>query len=298
MRARLEKSCARCKKTTIDTYMWNIKALAKVAGLKSVPNRMDWVTKSLLEKIKKLPISQYKRFAMAGVKVLSAFGKKNSSWEAAMRDSTDRYGAIRDKQKRTEREAKNWPEGGYAALKKLADKLYEGVSKLEGRKKLSPGELYRYQKYVIIRFYSEHALRGDLADLRIKRPFGKNYINKSKGSWVLYLGEHKTVKARGAIQLKVSQPVQDAFDHFVPMVKTNTSHGFLLTTLRTKSRLQRADMLKLIRGTTMAHLGKNIGVQIIRVLKTTAASSEIGKAEALRMEMGHSARMQHRYVSK
>ena len=87
--------------------------------------------------------------------------------------------------------------------------------------------------------------------------------------------------------------MQDAFDHFVPMVKTNTSHGFLLTT-----RLQRADMLKLIRGTTMAHLGKNIGVQIIRVLKTTAASSEIGKAEALRMEMGHSARMQHRYVSK
>ena len=119
MRARLEKSCARCKKTTIDTYMWNIKALAKVAGHKSVPNRMDWVTKSLLEKIKKLPISQYKRFAMAGVKVLSAFGKKNSSWEAAMRDSTDRYGAIRDKQKRTDREAKNWPEGGYAALKKL-----------------------------------------------------------------------------------------------------------------------------------------------------------------------------------
>ena len=125
---------------------------------------MDWVTKSLLEKIKKLPISQYKRFAMAGVKVLSAFGKKNSSWEAAMRDSTDRYGAIRDKQKRTEREAKNWPDGGYAALKKLADKLYEGVKQLEGRKKLSPGELYKYQKYAIIRFYSEHALRGDLAD--------------------------------------------------------------------------------------------------------------------------------------
>lgn len=164
MRARLEKSCARCKKTTIDTYMWNIKALAKVAGHKSVPNRMDWVTKSLLEKIKKLPISQYKRFAMAGVKVLSAFGKKNSSWEAAMRDSTDRYGAIRDKQKRTDREAKNWPDGGYAALKKLADKLYEGVKQLEGRKKLSPGELYKYQKYVIIRFYSEHALRGDLAE--------------------------------------------------------------------------------------------------------------------------------------
>jgi hypothetical protein len=49
-------------------------------------------------------------------------------------------------------------------LKKLADKLYEGVKQLEGRKKLSPGELYKYQKYVIIRFYSEHALRGDLAE--------------------------------------------------------------------------------------------------------------------------------------
>ena len=77
-----------------------------------------------------------------------------------MRDSTDRYGAIRDKQKRTDREAKNWPDGGYAALKKLADKLYEGVSKLEGRKKLSPGELYKYQKYAIIRLLGARAPGG------------------------------------------------------------------------------------------------------------------------------------------
>ena len=61
--------------------------------------------------------------------------------------------------------------------------------------------------------------------------------------------------------------------------------------------MQRQDMLRLIRNTTKDRLGKNIGVQIIRVLKVSAAS-EIDKATKLQQELGHSSTMQRKYISR
>ena len=75
-------------------------------------------------------------------------------------------------------------------------------------------------------------------------------------------------------------------------------HGFLLSTLRTGRRLQRQDMLRLIRNTTRERLGKNIGVQLIRVLKVSGAAAEIDKAAELQQELGHSGTMQRKYISR
>ena len=77
-----------------------------------------------------------------------------------------------------------------------------------------------------------------------------------------------------------------------------TKHGFLLSTLRTGNRLQRQDMLRLIRNTTRERLGKNIGVQLIRVLKVSGAAAEIDKATKLQRELGHSSTMQKKYISR
>jgi hypothetical protein len=57
-------------------------------------------------------------------------------------------------------------------------------------------------------------------------------------------------------------------------------------------------MLRLIRTVTNERLGKNIGVQIIRVLKVSDAAPEIDKAVQLQKELGHSAGMQQKYISR
>ena len=62
--------------------------------------------------------------------------------------------------------------------------------------------------------------------------------------------------------------------------------------------MQRQDMLKLIRNTTRKRLGKNIGVQLIRVLKVSASQKEIDKATQLQAELGHSGAMQRKYISR
>ena len=292
----LRKVCRNCKPSSLKTYHANIKALARLAKLDSVPTNKRWLTSKLLNHVKSMPLQKYKRFSMAGVKALQAYGAKDQGWDTAMRDSTEKYSRIRDSGRRTLREQKNWPSGGYAALSKLARELHEEVEHLETKKTLSASQLYQYQRYFIILFYSNHALRGDLADVRIKKPLGPNWLN-AKGDQ-LHIGEHKTAAARGPIEIKLAEPVQKALGHFLPMVKARTEHGYLLSTLRTGNRLRREDMLKILRNTTFERLGKKLGVQLIRVLKTTESKAEIDRAHALQMELGHSAGMQRRYISR
>ena len=44
-----------------------------------------------------------------------------------MNEATLKYSKQRDTQKRTKREAENWPEGGYEALRKLAVQMHQEV---------------------------------------------------------------------------------------------------------------------------------------------------------------------------
>ena len=74
-------------------------------------------------------------------------------------------------------------------------------------------------------------------------------------------------------------------------------HSFLLSTSRGQ-QLQRQDLLKLISATTERLIGKKIGVQILRVLKTTDKLKDLDTAHELQHEMGHSAGMQRQYISR
>ena len=213
----LRNVCRNCKPNSLKTYAANIRALARLAKLEAVPTHKRWLNAALLNHVRSLPLTRYKRFSMAGVKALQAYGAKDEKWETAMRDSTEKYSRIRDTGRRTKRERENWPEGGYAALSKLAKELHGEVEHLEQKKpiSLSAAELYHYQRYFIIQFYAKHALRGDLAEVRIKKPFGPNHL---KGTTQMHIG-HKTVRARGAITVALAEPVQKALRHFLPMVR-------------------------------------------------------------------------------
>ena len=296
--AQLEKVCVRCKPSSIKTYWANIKALSKVAGHADVPAGGAWLNAKLLERIKAMPLNRFKRFSTAGVKAAQMYGLKRPIWSQAMSLSTEKYARIRESGKRTEREARNWPKDGYRALSKLARDLHSEMEHLEKKKYWTTSELYHYQRYLIVLFYSKHALRGDLADVKYKKPYGPNYIRAVGKKYKLHIGEHKTSRAHGAIQLELGPEITAALNTFMPQLRRLTKHGYLLSTLRTGNRLQRQDMLRLIRNTTKERLGKNIGVQLIRVLKVTGAAEQIDAAEKLQKEMGHGASMQKKYISR
>ena len=299
MEALLRRSCPKCTESSIKTYIVNVRALAKEAGLKAPPTNDKWLTKKLLDKLKAKPIHQFKRLVIAGVKALSAYGTKKPAWHEAMNEATLKYSKQRDTQKRTKREAENWPEGGYEALRKLAVQMHQEVKHIETLKpsSVSAADAYAYQKYFVILFYAYHALRGDLGDVRIAHK-GHNYLYKRGASWYVHVGLHKTVRARGAIDIKLAKPVQVALGFFLPIVRANTTHGFLLSTKRGRNKLSRKDMMLMLRNTTQERIGKRLGVQMIRVLKTTEHLKSIDKALELQRELAHGPVMQARYVSK
>ena len=295
----LQKSCPHCTASSIRTYSQNIKALARLAGLQEIPTNAKWLTTKLLSTVKEKPLNQYKRFSIAGVKALGAYGKKDQKWHDAMNDATIKYATKRASQKRTPREEQNWPKQGYKSLRKLAGTLYTEVEHIEKEvpKNISASDQYEYQRFFIILFYAYHALRGDLGDVRITKK-GHNYIYKKGRDWNVHIGQHKTVKSRGAIDFSLAKPVSVALDIFLPMVRANTSHGYLLSTKRGRNKLSRKDMLILLRRTTENRIGKRLGVQMIRVLKTTEHLKSIDEATKLQRELGHGPVMQRRYVSK
>ena len=296
--ALLEKACTNCKQSSIKTYWANIRALSRVAGHAEMPAGGAWLTDKLLARVSSMPLIRFKRFATAGVKAAQMYKVKRPKWGKAMSAATERYARIRESGKRTTREAANWPKEGYHAMSTLAQSLHSELDHLENKKQWSNSDLYHYQRFLIVLFYSRHALRGDLAEVRHKKPFGPNWIQKQGSGYKLHIGEHKTSRAHGAIQLKLGPAITKALNTFLPQLRRLTTHGFLLTTLRTGNRLQRQDMLRLIRNTTKERLGKNIGVQLIRVLKVSGAAAEIDRAAELQQEMGHSGSMQKKYISR
>ena len=68
MKALLQKSCTECTASSIETYFYNIKALAKAGGHDSVP----WINDALLQKLKKLPLMRFKNLTIAAIKALKA----------------------------------------------------------------------------------------------------------------------------------------------------------------------------------------------------------------------------------
>jgi hypothetical protein len=299
MKARLKRVCKTCTDSSLQTYYYNIKALSKMAGHNEPPNNHRWINSALLKKIKKtLPLMKYKNMTIAGNKALAAYDKKHEEWAKAMHESTADYNKQRDTQKRTKRESDNWPKEGYRALHKLASELYTEVEHLyeKAPAKITMPELWQMMRQFVILFYSKHALRGDLADVRIKRS-GANYIEKKK-KWHMHIGQHKTVKAHGPIELDIDPTVGKALEKYLIYLRAKTKHGYLLSTKRYGNKLTRKDMMQMIRTTTKDRLGLNIGVQMIRVLKTTDHFKSIDESAKLRGELAHGAGMQWKYVSR
>ena len=296
--ALLKKACTNCKPSSIKTYWANIQALSRVAGRDEMPAGAGWLNDKLLASIAAMPLNRFKRFTTAGVKAAQMYKVKKPKWGKAMSEATERYARQRESGKRTKREHENWPKDGYKALGNLAKNLHSELEQLSSKKLWTRSDLYHYQRYLIVLFYSKHALRGDLAEVRHKKPFGPNWIQAKGSGYKLHIGEHKTSRAHGAIELNLGPGISKALDTFLPHLKRLTKHGYLLSTLRTGNRLQRQDMLRLIRNTTKDRLGKNIGVQLIRVLKVSSAAAEIDKASELQQELGHSSAMQRKYISR
>ena len=156
-------------------------------------------------------------------------------------------------------------------------------------KNLNNWQRYLYQRYLIILFYSHHALRGDLADVQLKKG-ARSWIRRKGKNWTIHIGHHKTFKSRGAIDFEVNSEVSAALSKFVPMVRAAKRNH--IPAQHQPGRAAPAT------GHAQAHQQHHREVHRQDVLKTTDKLKDLDTAHELQHEMGHSAEMQRQYLSR
>ena len=177
----LKKACPNCKPESIKKYKRDIlrlKNLNSETPTQSLPETGGWLSaKTLFEKYKKIPLEKRRALSIAAIKALQAYGVKDKKkWFDSMMSDVNAYKKKMSLQNKSETEKAKWLEGGLKTLKKASTEMKREIRRLLLENNLK--SLYAYSNYLILRFYSEVALRNTLADVEISS--GENHISKKK----------------------------------------------------------------------------------------------------------------------
>jgi hypothetical protein len=298
----IKKVCDGCSESTRKTYAASIRRLAKYAGLDEVPTTKTWIWgkrgETLIKQIKRdLPVSKSRHLFNAGNVLTQIYGGRLVSWKTAMTESSQSYSKERLKQKKSPKEATNWPKTGYSSLHAAAILQKKLVTSLLNKKELNHSEAYKVQKYIVLLLYANVALRLDPASFYLKKDPVKNTLLRPKGkrNFVITMRSYKTAKSRGETVIELKPGISRAIAKFLQQVKRD--HDYLLAGAN-GTKLTKSGLSKLILRTTAKLLNKRIGATLIRVLKATSAAKSIKLSTELQNEMMHSQRTQATYVRK
>ena len=296
LRKKLEAVSKGLAKSTITTYVYNIKRLGRLAGLDEVPLNSRWLgSKKLHTAFEKLPLVTKKLLATAAVKAHRAFKTKPGKWETLMRKYTSEYGTQRDKRGRTKREKASWPKTGYSAVFKAGMRLQHNV----------PDDLVTFkdlraaQSAWLLLLYGKHTPRLINS---VKRPGGggPNEIRKKGRGYELVLRKHKTSKSMGQTVIKLDDALTAPTRTLIQGGKRLTKHPFLLSNAK-GDPISRSSLSKLLTSASRkGGLRTGISVQLMRVLKSSTPENQkiVEKSLALQKEMGHGQREALRYSKK
>ena len=300
MLAKLRLVCKKCSDESIKVYFRNIKRLYKLISDGDVPDSAAWLKKDeLINKYKKLTLPQRRHLSISAVKIAQAY--KNEAladkWSVFMYKDSAEYNQKRSLNKITDDEKKRWPTGGYPRLKKASTEFKRRIAKVF-RTEPSLKNLYQYTRYIILRFYSEVAMRNDLASIMLKKGDG-NYLTRSKGKYTIHMKQFKTAKSMGDTEITLGKGISKALYDYIKYRNSvdGIDHDYVLSNQKGK-HLTKAAMGKILTKLTSDLLDKKIGSRIIRVLKATTYKDQIDAANKLATEMMHSSKTQKEYTRK
>jgi len=306
--ANLKKFCDGCKLATIKSYARNIRRLAKIAGLDTVPNNKGWLStdkgKKLRNKIQKdFDVSVSRHLYTAGSQAFRMYskGERSAPWQIAMNDAANKYDVQRHKQIKSKSEEDNWPKEAYRSIAKAATIQKRKVLGLLKKTEYTNLERYEIQKYIVLLLFSHHTFRLTPATWSLVASKSGNTLLRPRGSrqFIVTLREHKTKKAMGELEVPLSLAVSKVLSTYLPKIKKNSKHNYFLSN-KDGSKLSKGALSKLLIRLTKSILGSNVGVRLMRVLKMSSpANSELlKKSTELQKELGHSQRTARTYVRK
>ena len=233
---------------------------------------------------------------MAGVKSGQAYSlKENKIWYQAMLEDIGLYKKQRTLQNKSESEKKNIPKEGLKVLKKIASEYKRSIRLT--LQSPSTESLYKYSQYIIVKFYSEVALRNTLADVEIGK--GDNHLTKKKGIYTIHLSKFKASDKVGSIEFPLSKALSSALRKYITFRGiVNPDHNYLLVNAK-GGKLSKKGLGLILQKLTKKYTGSSFSTRIIRILKATANADIIEKALKVSKEMLHKdIKMTQSYIRK
>ena len=201
-----------------------------------------------------------------------------------MLDDAADYKKKRSKQTKSAVEKKKWLEGGLKTLKKASTEMKREIRRLLTENTLK--SLYAYSSYVILRFYSELALRNDLAEIEIGT--GENHLSKKNGVYKIYLTKFKVSDKVGPVEIPLSRALSTVLSKYIKYRKQfELDHKFLVVGSSGK-KLSKKALGIILQKLSKKYTGKSVGTRQLRVQHATANRDIIEKALKISKEMLHS----------
>jgi hypothetical protein len=287
--AKFRKKNKKIAKSSVVTYLANIRRITKALGHKEIPEGPAWLKKAP-QWLRKQKLNTKKLLSAASVKAAQAYGEEHKVLSKIMTDSTEQYDKERLKQKKTKREKVLMPGEGYEAVRKAAAKLVAQLPAKVG----SMRDYMQLQDAWLLSFYSRHTPRL-ISDVAIGK--GVNRIQKKGATWVLTLGKHKTSKSSGKSVIRLDKSLTKLTGRLVNERPVSIKHNMLLSAARggTMSKSALSQRLTKLSAKT---LGRGFSTQIMRVLKATSQSAKMKAVREYLAEMGHGIQEERKYVAK
>ena len=227
-----------------------------------------------------------------------AFGEVNEYWKSRMFKDSEDYSEERKKNKKSEKETKNWVDDALKKLKTVSTE-YKRTINYKLRHKPSIANLWLYSQYLILRFYSEIQLRNDLGTVSLKDTGSNNYLKRVKGSkFDLIMRDFKASKKIGDRVIHIRRALSNVLQLYIKYrAKVDLKHDHLLSNSK-GVKLSKSALGKVLRKITKDKLSKNIGVRMLRIFNASENAKLLEKAEEVSHNMLHSAKQSREYIRK
>ena len=286
---KLKSNCSNCKAATVKVYFNAIKRLLKLFNntLEEIPLGSKWLmTDKLMKAVKKVPLGKRRHLSSAAYKATKVYKlKSDNKWLTQMKADIADYEAARNKNQRSAHEIKNLPKS-LNELKKAAREFKKRISRVYAKDKPNLADLFKIQKWLILRLAYAFPFRSDLASINLEKQTG-NYLVKNKKGFNIILTDFKASDKIGEKTIRVKKPEVTVLKTFLKFrEKAGVDHDFLLTA-RSGKPMSRRSFSQILSKTTEELLGKKVGPRILRVLFATEHKDVLDKAREVQELMLH-----------
>jgi len=290
------------KKSSLDTYLRNIRRLRKVFHELPIPMDAKWVTeKRMFEWYNKQSLSVRRHMSTAATIFLQVAKKPNAEWTKLQRSSMKEFDENRRQRNLTEKQKKKIPTHGFDAIKRVINTMKKELNHVLSKdvNDWTLSDLIRVQDLLILNLYYSHPLRLDYATLEVKKTDGNCIYKNTKKprGWHVQLKEYKTARTMGLKTIKPNISCQRLLNKYVPASRLLTKHGFLLSN-QSGNKMTKQVLSKRLGKITKARIGKSFSVHIVRILYAMKHRGVLESAKEVSEKLMHSTEQSLQYAKK